>query len=103
MREGLAAVERAQQFNPVNPSLYQREGRLAYLAGDWPRAERAYIEATRLDPEHFGPYLLLARHYKRTGEPEKALPEYRKALALNPLDEKLKREVDEFSAKVESG
>jgi cytochrome c-type biogenesis protein CcmH/NrfG len=46
--------------------------------------------------------LLLARFYGQRGEPEKALQAYRQARALNPLDEEVKREADEFASKVEA-
>jgi cytochrome c-type biogenesis protein CcmH/NrfG len=90
--ETLVAVERAQRLNPVSPELLEREGELATAAGDWDRAERAYEEATRLNPEHYFPYVLLARYYEREGQPEEALSSYRKAIALNPLDEQLSKE-----------
>jgi O-antigen ligase len=90
--EALVNVERAQRFNPLSPELFQREAKLAMLAGDWARAEKAYTEETRLNPEHYAPYVLLARYYERVGKPEEALSSYRNALALNPLDEQLSEE-----------
>jgi tetratricopeptide (TPR) repeat protein len=90
--EALVAVERAQRFNPLSSELFRREAKLAMLTGDWPRAEKAYTEETRLNPEHYAPYVLLARYYERVGRPEEALSSYRKALALNPLDEQLSEE-----------
>jgi len=97
----LEAVENAQRFNPVDPWLGQREGRLKELIGDWPRAEEAYREAIRENPEHFAPFVLLARFYEQTGETEKALEAYRQALALNPLDEQLDQKVTQLEARVE--
>jgi tetratricopeptide (TPR) repeat protein len=76
----------------VSPELFEREGELAMAAGDWTRAERAYEEATRLNPEHYLPYVLLARYYERAGQPEEALSSYRKAIVLNPHDEQLSKE-----------
>jgi O-antigen ligase len=94
----LEAVESAQWFNPVNPQLAQREGRLRTLIGDWPQAEEAYREAIRENPEHYVPYVFLARLHEQTGETEEALEAYRQALALNPLDEQLNQEVSQFEA-----
>jgi O-antigen ligase len=92
LSEALSAVEHAQRFDPLSPGLLQREAKLAMLAGDWSRAEKAYTETTRLNPEHYAPYVLLARYYERAGKSEEALSFYRKASTLNPLDEQLGRE-----------
>jgi tetratricopeptide (TPR) repeat protein len=100
--KALEAIERAERFDPVDPWLRQREGNLAFSAGDWARAERAYSEAIRLNPEHYAPRLLQARFYEQREEPEKALQAYRQAMALNPLDEEVRREADEFASKVEA-
>ena len=89
----LEKVEQAQKFNPLHPRLAQREAELATRIGDWPRAEKAYLREIRLNPEHYVPYLLLARFYEQRGQTEKALSFYRKSLERNPLDPELKRSV----------
>jgi tetratricopeptide (TPR) repeat protein len=94
----LTGVERAQRFNPVDPDLRQREAELALQVGDWPRAEDAYRSSIRLNPEHYAPYVLLARFYEERGELEKALSLYREALSLNPLDEELNQRVERLEA-----
>jgi len=89
----LAAVERAQDLNPVDPRLPEREAALAIDAGDWDRAEGAYERAIRLNPEHYAPYMYRATFHERRGELKEALLYYRKAHALNPIDEELGRSV----------
>ncbi|HEV8177550.1 MAG TPA: tetratricopeptide repeat protein, partial [Gemmatimonadales bacterium] len=74
----------------------QWEAVLASKAGDRNRAEDSYRLAIQLNPEHFAPYSDLATFYERRGETEKALRYYRKALALNPLDEGLKKDVSQI-------
>jgi tetratricopeptide (TPR) repeat protein len=81
----MAAVERAQRFNPVSPELRWREAELAARGGDWDRAEEAYREAVRLNPEHYKSHALLAGYYAARGDPEAALSAFREALARNPL------------------
>ncbi|WP_243638230.1 O-antigen ligase family protein [Rubrobacter taiwanensis] len=89
----LAFAERAQEFNPFDPRLAQREAELAMESGDWKRAESAYMRAIRLNPEHYEPRMLLAAFYERRGDPELALRYYRQAAALNPLDRELPQRV----------
>ncbi len=91
--EALAAAERAQEFNPLNPRLPEREAELAMETGDWARVEESYDRAIRLNPEHYAPYMFLATFYERRGELERALAYYQKAQALNPLDKDLDRHV----------
>lgn len=80
----------------IDPYLQQREAELALRIGDLPRAREAFRKATRLNPEHYVPYYLLAFFYQQSGDPERALPLYRKALALNPLEEELKQRVGQL-------
>ena len=61
------------------------------------RAEEAYRNAIRLNPDHYAPYAGLAQFYERRGQRDDALSYYQKALALNPLDDDLKRRVNELS------
>src|SRR5215217_1045432 len=84
--EALAAGERAQSVNPLDPKLSEQEARLAKQLGDWDRAEEAYHNEIRLNPEMPRPYVQLADAYAQRGDLEAALSFYQKALALNPLD-----------------
>lgn len=97
--DALAAVERAQRFNPVDPRLPRREAELALEIGDWPRAEKALDEARRLNPEHYGSYKLLGMFYEKQREPEKALSLYHRASELNPLDEDLAQRVERLEGR----
>lgn len=99
----LQAVERAQTFNPVNPWLPQREAALAWQIGDWPRVERAYRTAIRLNPEHYTPYYLLAVFSEQRGRLKEALPLYRKALSLNPLDKDVKERLIRLETRLDRG
>ena len=96
----LAAVERAQRFNPVSSEIPQWEAELAAQAGEWERAEGALREAIRLNPDHFAPRRDLASFYEQRGELGAALASYREAAALNPLDPELANRVIELLARV---
>jgi hypothetical protein len=104
LAEGLAMVERAQRFNPLDPKLSEREAELTIETGDWERVEDAYDRAIRLNPEHHAPHLFLATFYERRGEFSKALLYYQKASTLNPLSNDLKRHVERLeSSEVDRG
>lgn len=96
---GLQAIEQAQRFNPLEPSLAQREAELALKIGDWPRAEDAYSKAVELNPEHYAPHYLLGLFYEESGQREKALSMYRDAATLNPLDEDIDQHLKQLEAK----
>ncbi len=89
----LQAVERAQNFNPLDSRLYEREAEMAVEAGEWGRAERAYKRAISLNPEHYAPYMLLGSFYEQRGQLQQSLTYYQKALERNPLDEELGRDI----------
>jgi len=98
--EALKAVERAQQLNPLSPEFPQREAELSMQIGDWNRAEGAYRNVIRLNPEHYEPYMLLAEYYEQRGDLATALPLYQKARALNPFGTDLNRSIIELLARV---
>jgi hypothetical protein len=96
--DALLAVERAQRLNPVDARIAQREAELAVKIGNWPRAERALSEATRLNPRHYAPYQLLGLFYERMEQPERAISAYRESLTRNPLNWELKQHVKQMEA-----
>jgi hypothetical protein len=99
----IQAVERAQEFNPVDPWMAQREAELALRIGDWSRAEDAYRRAARLNPEHYVPYYLLALLNEKQGAHGEALSLYRKASFRNPLDEEIKKNATQLETEAAKG
>lgn len=89
-KAAIAAAERAQAYNPLDPWLPQREAELAFRMGDAERAEEAYGRAIDLNPRHYAPYVLAARFYENQGQDEKAREYSEEATARNPLDKDLK-------------
>lgn len=94
----LAAAERARTFNPLDSRLARREAEAATEAGEWGRAEASYQEAIRLNPEHYGPHLLLGTYYERRGRFDEALAEYEEARKLNPLQPQLEQDVQRLQS-----
>lgn len=92
-QQALGAVERAQDFNPLDSRLPEQEAEYAIEAGDWKRVESAYDRDIELSPEHYAPYMLRATYHERRAEPAQALSYYQQALERNPLDEELQESV----------
>lgn len=90
--EALAAAQRAETFNPLDQWSRRREAEMAAATGDGERVEDALGAAIRLNPEHYAPYVLMARHHEREGDAGQALRLYQTALALNPLSVELNRQ-----------
>lgn len=90
--EALAAARRAEAFNPLDQWPRRREAEVAAATGDRERAADTLGAAIRLNPEHYAPYVLMARHYEREGDAGQALRLYQTALALNPLSTELNRQ-----------
>jgi tetratricopeptide (TPR) repeat protein len=61
------------------------EARALQQAGDPDRAERAYLRALRIQPDHPQTLAALAGLYVESGQPARAVPLLQRALAGNPL------------------
>lgn len=72
-KEAMAAIERATELDPLNPSLFGRAGFIHYLAGRFDSAIDAFNRAETLRPSNFHrPSEIGLSHYYR-GETELAL------------------------------
>ncbi|MFC7051078.1 tetratricopeptide repeat protein [Hansschlegelia quercus] len=80
---------------------WNRRATLHYMAKDYDEAMIDIRETLALEPRHFVAWLALGRILKESDLEAKALAAFRKALAINPWIEGLKREVDELALKVE--
>jgi len=80
---------------------WSRRATLHYAAKDYDEAMVDIRETLALEPRHFGAWLGLGRILKDSDLDAKALAAFRKALAIYPGIEGLKREVDELALKVE--
>ena len=92
----LEAAEQARKFNPVDPTIPQREAEVAAQIGKNDRAETAYREIIRLNPEHFAPYVLFAEYNTVRGNRPEALSLYKKAQTRNPLNNDIDRLVEQL-------
>ena len=92
----LKATEQAREFNPLDPTIPQREAEVAARVGDNDRAETAYREMIRLNPEHFAPYVLFAEYHTVRGNRSEALSLYKEAQDRNPLNKDIDQSVKQL-------
>lgn len=81
-------------YNDIGVYLMQRNE----LDDAIPWLQRAK-EASRYEPRHF-PYINLGHIYVQRGELIKAIEEFQGALRLAPGDERIQRQIDQLSAKL---
>lgn len=67
MDQALASFARAVELNPINADNHFGMGLIAQASGKSDIAERALIQAVRLDPHHWDAHTLLARIYLNQG------------------------------------
>lgn len=81
-------------YNDIGVYLMQRN----QLDEAIPWLQRAK-QATRYEPRHF-PYINLGHIYVQRGELITAIEEFKEALRLAPGDERIQRQIDQLSAKL---
>lgn len=87
----MTALLRAEANDDNDPESWMRLGRFLNMAGDADEAERALLEAARLDAGmSVGPQLALARFYESIGDTEEAVRRYRMVLYVEPRNERAK-------------
>lgn len=84
MLEGRNLALKAKEADAGISRVYGILGRYAEQHGQFDEARRNYEEVIRLDPRNPGAYSGLAFLYRDIGEPEKALPLYKRELELSP-------------------
>jgi Flp pilus assembly protein TadD len=83
----------------VRPDYAYLAGLAALEQGDYERAIRQFSTAIEADPGDVFPYLKRAIAYEQIGERERAIADYRLALAVNRTPE-MKQQVDSAIAKL---
>ncbi len=93
------AWEYAAMLIPQQPVIHLNLANLyGYYLKDFPKAEKHYLEATRLDVINtHGALNATAGFYRDFGLKEKALEYYQRALQINPNDSSVKAEIERLS------
>ncbi|MFD1702471.1 tetratricopeptide repeat protein [Methylopila henanensis] len=94
-------MDRVVSLRPEFAEGWNRRATLHFLGKDYDRAMMDLREALVREPRHFGAWLGLGRILRESGLDKPALGAFRKALAIHPQIDGLKREVDELTLKVE--
>ena len=73
-------------MNPGNSDLYIVLGNFFFQMKKPAEAESAYLKAIDISPKEIKPYMVAAGFYDASGNADKTLAMYEKALALKPDD-----------------
>jgi tetratricopeptide (TPR) repeat protein len=84
LADEVAVLERGVKANPDSGPLYNQYGYSLLAVGRYPEGIRALEEYARLSPGEANAQDSLAEGFLITGQPEKALERYRRALEMEP-------------------
>jgi tetratricopeptide (TPR) repeat protein len=98
--DALRLLDAALEAKPDFAEGWNLRATLFFLNGDYASAMSAIYETLRYEPRHYGAWAGLGRILQQTGDDRKALQAYRRALAIHPHLEGLKKEVDELEIKL---
>ncbi len=77
-------LEKAEKLNPYSPRILYRMGKIKFLRGDLPGAEKAYRRIVELAGDYVEVHANLARVYFYEGKFKEAIEELEKAKAVHP-------------------
>lgn len=80
------SFQAAAKLEPTNPVLYTELGKL-YLFSDIQKARENFIKAKDLKLDYIDPQIQYALSYEREGNPDQAIKEMEKVVAVFPFDE----------------
>ena len=98
--DALRLLDAALEAKPDFAEGWNQRATLFFLNGDYASAMSAIYETLRYEPRHYGAWAGLGKILQQTGDEGKALEAYRRALAIHPHLEGLKKEADELEIKL---
>jgi predicted Zn-dependent protease len=99
----LRELRTAEQLDPWSMQTQYAVASAYARLNDYAAARSALLDAQQLEPENYVPPALLGDIDTRAGQPAAALAEYRRALALDPLEPALIQAVQSASVSAKAG
>ena len=99
MRAGAAAIATFTRIIDKKPEFaegWNKRATMYYLAGEYDKSLRDCDEVMKRNPAHFGALSGYGQIYLRLGQPDKALPYFERALAVNPNLEGVSEVIDQL-------
>jgi hypothetical protein len=84
IQKAIQSLNRAVELSPNDYLIWLTQAKALERAGDLAGAEESLMRSISLAPHYFEPHWQLANFLVRIGKVDRALPEFRQALAANP-------------------
>jgi tetratricopeptide (TPR) repeat protein len=101
LRQGPAAVAiftRVIETKPEFAEGWNKRATVYYLMGEYDKSLHDCDEVMKRNPVHFGALAGYGQIYLQLGQPERALPYFERALAVNPNMEQVERVIEQLKA-----
>jgi tetratricopeptide (TPR) repeat protein len=101
LRQGPAAVDiftRIIEKKPEFAEGWNKRATVYFLMGEYDKSLRDCDEVMKRNPSHFGALAGYGQIYLRLGRPERALPYFERALAVNPNMDGVAQMIEEIKA-----
>jgi tetratricopeptide (TPR) repeat protein len=101
LRQGPAAVAlftRVIEKKPEFAEGWNKRATVYYLMGEYDKSMQDCDEVMKRNPAHFGALSGYGQIYLQLGQPERALPYFERALAVNPNMEGVERVIEQLKA-----
>jgi tetratricopeptide (TPR) repeat protein len=101
LRQGPSAVDiftRIVEKKPEFAEGWNKRATVYFLMGEYDKSLRDCDEVMKRNPSHFGALAGYGQIYLRLGRPERALPYFERALAVNPNMDGVAQMIEEIKA-----
>ena len=96
-RDALGSFEAAVDLAPDFAEAWNKRATVHYMLGDFPASSADVVETLRLEPRHFGALVGQGMMHMQQRNAAQALLYFRRALAVNPHMDNVRRYVERLS------
>ena len=89
------------KINPDFTEAWNKRATLYFLKNDYPHSVADIAETLKREPRHFGAWAGLGMILRETGDKKRAFEAFKKALAINPYLDTVRKAADELREDVE--